>query len=317
MSSTDKSNKHLSCLCCQGRNLTAEPTLTSLFLSRAAWGGPSEMTDLLYCHDCGFRTYRRHLSSAEAKRYYSDYRGDRYVAERCRDEVFYSQSAYDRDEAWMASPHRQKEMLALVSERQPDIQDFRVVDFGGGDGRLIATLNCKRRAVFDLTASAVLPGVEKLTSESDLLREAWDLVVCAQTLEHISIPDLVLEQLRDIAAEDGFIYIELPTQQWTSHAAPGRLRNFILGLALKNRVFHKYLDLYSTAFRVKLGILPPLGLVPMREHVNFFTLDSIVKLGQRLSLQTVASQVSPLCGIQVLFRKPQGVAKASSTELSA
>lgn len=303
MNQSDISNSHLSCLCCRGNNLTTESTLTSLFLSRAAWEGPPEITDLLYCSDCGFRTYRRHLSDTEAKIYYSDYRGKRYVAERSRDEFFYNQSVYDRDEAWMASPRRQKEMLSFFLQIMPNIQDLNVLDFGGGDGRLIANLECKRRAVFDLTEIAVLPGVEKLTNESDLRQEAWDLIVCAQTLEHISAPDLALERMRDITAKNGYIYVELPDQQWISHAFPGRLRNYILALAFKSRSFHKFLDLYSTAFRVKYGILPPLGFVPMREHVNFFALDSIIKLGQQLSLELVASQISPFCGIQVLFRK--------------
>lgn len=90
MNQPDISNNHLSCLCCRGKNLTAESTLTSLFLSRAAWEGPPEITELLYCNDCGFRTYRRHLSDTEAKKYYSDYRGKRYAAERSRDEFFYN-----------------------------------------------------------------------------------------------------------------------------------------------------------------------------------------------------------------------------------
>ena len=270
MNQADKSNDQLSCLCCGGKKLTAESTLTSLFLSRAAWEGLPEVTDLLYCDDCGFRTYRRLLSYAEAKQYYSNYRGDRYVAERSQDELFYSQSVYDRDEAWMASPRRQKEMLDLISTRMPDTRDLQILDFGGGDGRLIANLECKRRAVFDLTGISVLPGVEKLMSESDLRQEAWDLIVCAQTLEHMSTPDLVLEKLRDITTKDGLIYVELQNQQWTSRAYPGRLRNDILAHAIRHRNFHKYLDLYSTAFRVKFGLLPPLGFVPMREHVNFF-----------------------------------------------
>lgn len=303
MNQSDISNSHLSCLCCRGKNLTTESTLTSLFISRAAWEGPPEITDLLYCNDCGFRTYRRHLSDTEAKKYYSDYRGKRYVAERSRDEIFYNQSVYDRDEAWMASPRRQKEMLNFISQIIPNTQDLKVLDFGGGDGRLIANLECKRRAVFDITAISVLPGVEKLTTESELRQEPWDLIVCAQTLEHISEPDLALEKMRDITAKDGYIYVELPDQQWISHAFPGRLRNYILALALRSRSFHKFLDLYSTAFRVKFGVLPPLGFVPMREHVNFFTLNSIIKLGQPLSLKTEASKISSCCGTQVMFRK--------------
>ena len=81
------------------------------------------------------------------------------------------------------------------------------------------------------------------------------------------------------------------------------MRNLMLSLAVKSRRLHQLMDLYSTAFRVKLGFLPPLGFAPMREHVNFFTLESISKLGERLALSTEASRISQTCGIQILFRK--------------
>ena len=79
--------------------------------------------------------------------------------------------------------------------------------------------------------------------------------------------------MRDLTNQGGLIYIELPSQQWRSDVHNGPIRNLLLRLAIKSRKLHQILDLYSTAFRVKIGCLPPLGFVPMREHVNFFTLE--------------------------------------------
>ena len=293
----------MNCTCCLSTNIRSESTLTSLFLSRAAWGGPPERTNLLYCRECGFRTYERPLHESESKRYYSDYRGRHYARERSRDELFYSQKNYDQDQEWMESPHRANEMLELVANAGHDINKFRVLDYGGGNGHFIEKLRCQEKAVFDLSTTPAISGIRKLSADSELHPDDWDLIVCAQTLEHISRPETVLNRMRDIASQGGLIYIELPSQQWHSDLHEGSMRNLMLSLAVKSRRLHQLMDLYSTAFRVKLGFLPPLGFAPMREHVNFFTLESISKLGERLALSTEASRISQTCGIQILFRK--------------
>jgi hypothetical protein len=111
-------------------------------------------------------------------------------------------------------------------------------------------------------------------------------------------------KLIELTTPGGFIYIELPLQIWKSYVGNNMIRNALLRIAKKYRVLHKILDLYSTAFRVKFMILPPFGFAPMREHVNFFTLPAIVKLGERLNLVPEISRINPFCGIQILFRKP-------------
>lgn len=290
------------CACCTSTNLRHEPTLTSLFLSRAAWNGSPESTNLIYCNNCGFRTYQRTLTEPEARNYYSNYRDDFYMKERCRDEIFYTRAAYNKDEEWMMSPRRQQELLAIVKDSGLSLRNLRVLDFGGGDGRLINNIPAKELAVFDYATILPLPGIAKIPPPDPC---SWDFVVCAQTLEHISNPINALSNIRSITATNGFIYIELPVQNWRSLAGNGALRKKILELSMKNRTFHKLADLYSTAFRVKFGILPPCGFVPMREHVNFFTLKSIVSLGENLSLKTIAARINSFSGIQVIFKKTQ------------
>ncbi len=291
------------CICCLSENLLFENTPTSLFLSRGAWGGSPEQTQLIYCKSCGFRTYERKLSESESKRYYSSYRGNSYVAERSRDELFYSQARYDQDEQWMASPHRQKEMLALLRKTGDDISQFSILDYGGDSGRFIFDLKCIRLAVYDLSEGRALSGVTKYSNIDDVPRSCWDLVVSTQTLEHISHPEVAIESMIDIAKQGGLIYIELPNQPWTSFAGRGKMRDALVKAAVKNRLLHKVMDLYSTFFRVKFNVLPPFGFAPMREHVNFFTIDSINKLGERHSLRIESSSINPSVGIQVLFRK--------------
>lgn len=44
------------------------------------------------------------------------------------------------------------------------------------------------------------------------------------------------------------------------------------------------LDFYSTAFRVKTGILPPLGFAKVHEHVNAFSSSSLARVLEKAGL---------------------------------
>jgi glycogen debranching enzyme len=303
MDEINYSHQQNQCICCNSTNIKVEPTLTSLFLSRSAWNGTPEYTDLLYCTECGFRTYRRNLSTSEAMQYYSNYRNINYIKQRSKDEIFYTKKQFNADAAWMTSPLRQQAFLDMINSAIPEFSNSQILDYGGGDGQLIANIMCQSKYVFDFSNIKTLPGINKIADQEELHRTAWDLIVCAQTMEHVSRPQLLMEELKSLTSTRGHIYIDVPSQQWKSCVLQGYVRKLILAKAKKYYYFHKFLDLYSTAFRVKFEILPPFGFVPMREHVNFFTLDSIIRLGQKSSLRAEHYREDPLCGIQVLFRK--------------
>lgn len=84
--------------------------------------------------------------------------------------------------------------------------------------------------------------------------------------------------MRDIAAllaDSGWLYLEVPNEQW--HPAPGgeTLRAAWIRQLLRWRPLLMATDLLCTACRIKLGRLPPLGFVAMREHLNFVNAESL------------------------------------------
>ena len=99
-----------------------------------------------------------------------------------------------------------------------------VLDFGGGDGRLMMPLVRRghRCAVLDYTATTV-PGVRRLGSTLADLKdsERFDVIVCNQVLEHLGSPREVLEQLRGRLRQHGLLYAEVPMELW-EHLPPGR-----------------------------------------------------------------------------------------------
>ena len=266
------------CLCCGSTKLDAQTTLTSLFLSRRAWGGTPVKTLLYRCLDCGFRFYERGLSDDEVRSLYRRYRTGEYQRERQKDEPFYTKRAHARiEESERSDARRQsfESVLARAGIRHAET----VLDYGGADGRLIAGLPAGRKAVYDIAGTAAVEGVEALTSESPF--SEWDLVVCAQTLEHVSDPLEFVRTLLATTRHGGHLYLEVPIQSWRDRSMPGALRDRVLQFALRYRWFHVALDVYSTAFRIKFAILPPFGIVPMREHLNFFSTAALNALAVR------------------------------------
>ena len=60
---------------------------------------------------------------------------------------FCTKTAYNRDEEWMASPRRQQEMLKIITGHVDNINSKNILDFGGGDGRLVSGITSNIKAV--------------------------------------------------------------------------------------------------------------------------------------------------------------------------
>ena len=70
------------CLCCGGTNLHTETTIVSPFLAKRAWNGKPELTNLIFCSNCGFRFFDRGLSDEEVSNYCPGLGDDEYVKAR-------------------------------------------------------------------------------------------------------------------------------------------------------------------------------------------------------------------------------------------
>ena len=273
-----------------------------MFVSRTAWQGRPELTSVHRCLDCDFRFHDRGLSDAEVAAFYADYRTDDYFERRHADEPFYTRKAHAEIERCEHSPARHAS-LALVLERgRVMLPVGSVLDYGGGDGRLISALNANRKAVFDLAAgTAMLTGIEAVPA--DQLREEWDLVVCAQTLEHVTDPLAMVQRLLALTRPGGSLYLEVPNEIWKNATFPGRIRNAVLRLASKWRWLFIAMDIYSTGFRIKAGVLPPLGFLPMREHLNYFTPQALEALVRRAGGEVTFAGFDSLGAIVAVARK--------------
>lgn len=93
----------------------------------------------------------------------------------------------------------------------------KVLDFGGGDARLMAPfaavgISC---SVIDYCPNPI-PGVRRLGSTiQDLPPESrFDAIVCSHVLEHLASPREVLARLRGHLEGKGVLYVEVPMEIW-------------------------------------------------------------------------------------------------------
>lgn len=262
------------CIACGGYDLERQTQIISGFLADRAWGGPPELTELICCRSCGFRFFERGLSDSEAKRFYRDYRGPQYLRQRQRWEPFYTKSRHAGVLAWASTPQRLDNLRSALRIAGAPSQFNSALDHGGGRGDMLSAVTALRKAVYDPSGAPVLKGIESFRQDSALPGD-WSLILCCQVLEHISDPSALLRHLSTLLADAGWLYVEVPFETWRSGAHNGALRRAWLSSLRRLAPLLITLDMASAAARIHLGRIPPGGFVSMREHLNFFSLESL------------------------------------------
>jgi ubiquinone/menaquinone biosynthesis C-methylase UbiE len=174
---------------------------------------------------------------------------------------------YD-DEIWRLVPdHAHPPPPHLVAFVEGLTPARRALDLGCGDGRLGRSLAAEDLVAADVSAVALerarrrLPDAELVVVEPDaplpFEDSAFDLVLCAETLEHVRDVQLLLSEARRVLAPGGRLAVTTP--------AHGRLT----GLDVLVRGFERRFD-------------------PLSPHVRFFTARSLARLLDELGFDVVS-----------------------------
>lgn len=273
-------------MCCGGMDLRTETTVVSPFLAKRAWNGKSELTRVVFCDQCGFRFFDRGLSAEEVAIYYKGYGNDDYVEDRHQYEPFYTAGVRRELQDWATSKDRRRGLSGILATAGAPQIFGSALDFGGGRGHMLLDIDARRRAVFDVDETHVEPGIEMIRS-SESLGDGWGLVLSCQVLEHLTDPLGCLKQIKNLLSVDGWLYVETPDEMWDNRAFPSKARDMLLRGLLKSPLLLLAGDIVGTACRKKLGVLPPFAFIPMREHLNYFTVDAMSALVERSGLQVV------------------------------
>lgn len=279
-----------SCLCCESRDLRAWPAIVAPFLAERALGGSPTRRRLLQCRRCGFRFFDVRLDDAEIARLYDGYRDERYLRERRRHEWWYTRRANEQlggDEGRVRA--RRAELSRFLGAHCSLDRVASVLDYGGDRGQLIPPELGVERFVFDVSGVPPADGVRSIRTERELAGRTFDLVLLSHVLEHVSEPAAFLERLRPLGRAGSLLYVEVPLERpRLGGVLRGRAGEAWLDLLLGAPRVLRAFDFYSTAFRVGLGVVPPLGFTKVHEHLSFFEPRSLRGLLARVGFEVVA-----------------------------
>lgn len=275
------------CLCCGSYRLRREVHIVSGFLAARAWNGKPELTDLIFCEDCGMRFFERGLDEDEVARYYQGYRNAEYQRSRHKWEPFYTAGQHASLLAWSGSAIRRDNLRHSLSRAAAPAFFNSVLDHGGSQGHMLAAVDALRKAVYDPSGRPAVEGVESFSQTWDLPQN-WSLILSCQVLEHVSSPVAYIKHIRALLADDGWLYVEVPNESWRPAFGGEVLRRRFLRTLLLTRSLLIAADVLCTVLRVKYRRLPPLGFIAMREHLNYFTAESLTALLERSGFRVEA-----------------------------
>ncbi|HTB22400.1 MAG TPA: methyltransferase domain-containing protein [bacterium] len=273
------------CPCCSGSRLRSYPALTAAFIADRALDGPRRGVRLLECLDCSFRFFASRFEPAEIQKLYSGYRGPAYYEARHRHEFWYSKKINDSlgdNPAEIAS--RNATVLEFIGSRVDPSGIASVLDYGGDRGQFIPPQLGKERFVFEISGLKAVDGVTMIPSKEGLSGLSFDLIILANVLEHSSDPGGLLKEIKALARPTGSSFlVTVPYERYRLGFIPTRGPAERLYAKFLDRVaawpdLGKVLDFYSTLFRVKTGVVPPLGYLTLHEHINFFNETSLAAL---------------------------------------
>jgi len=172
-----------------------------------------------------------------------------------------------------------------------------VLDYGGDRGQFIPYELGSKKFVFEVSDQIAAEGVVRLNSATEIKSNPPDLVILSHVLEHMPYPLEFLNQIKDEIGftADNWIYVEVPLERYkiiskskNSEKTREQEREAIIA---RHRWTWIPVDMYSTFFRVKYGVIPPFGIIKLHEHLNFFSKLSLEILLQLAGFTIESSSI--------------------------
>lgn len=248
----------ISCVACGSTDGKFYPAKASSFFEKRLGLGDIEF---MRCKRCGSETFPR-LTNEQMDRIYRDYREPSYNVDKY---------AGGPDGSFNYSPEyiavKQGLILDTLKAAGVSISDVAGcwLDYGGDRGQNIPSI-VKDKNIYDASNVQPFPGVHKFATLEDAWTKRYDVIVCAQTLEHLPYPEEVLHNIVSLTDRDTLIYIEVPDQ---SSFLPARSS------------LH-FLTRYPLFVRAEAAITGQ--HIVMDEHINKFSTKGMVALLERSGL---------------------------------
>ncbi len=292
------------CPCCANGDLQSRPVILAPFIARYVFDREPRMLCIKSCTNCGLVFFETRYNDQEIARLYDNYRGERYLTIRHRFEPWYTRKFND-DIGGHAGIGPRQEVYRRTLAAHADVEVIEtVLDYAGDRGQMMAGGPGRSHYVFDISGVSPVEGVISLSHGDALIGSEFDVVLLCGIVEHFAEPLIQVENVARFVRPGGLLYIEVPDESFRVDKIPEdqwyeRYLEFLLSAPLALSM----IDFWSTAVRVKLGLIPPLGFVKQHEHLNFFDLGSLSRLVGTAGL-TVLDCFRENGAVIVLCRRP-------------
>ncbi len=201
------------CIICGSKNIEKFPAKFSEFISRRVFDGENKNISIIRCLECGFSFYSYRFNQSENKKLYLNYRDEEYQMLREQFEPDYTKEKnylLKSDEIEFGS--REANMLRILNTHLSSINEIKtVLDFGGDKGQLIyKAFPAAKKYVYEISNPDVFEEITLINDLDKIKNMKFDLVICAQVLEHVSNPIDIIKLIKNYLMPDGYFYIEVP-----------------------------------------------------------------------------------------------------------
>ena len=260
-------------LICNSEKLRFVNTIVSDFvMARIAPGFKDNYkTQLCFCEECSFAFYKYRLNEKEEFKLYYHYRDEEYQRLREQSEYWYTKKINNLINKDKFALEEQKKVIRKIL-KDNSINNIEIaLDYGGNEGRtFFDELGTKEKYVFDISGLKTVEGVVNISNYEDLKNHSYNFIMCNMLFEHLTNPVLVMKKISAIGGKDTVYYIEVPSE---NPFLRGNKFSIAKHLEL---VFNPNYNLFRLAkYYFKTRKEP---FMPMKEHINFFTIESMKKM---------------------------------------
>lgn len=277
------------CLCCSSNHVTFDWGVISPFLSHRVFNKEPTKVKLYRCMKCNFSWSEQGLNTEQAMKLYQNYRGPEYFRERHHFEPWYTKTKNTEMSSERQMSARRQVMDDMLKKAY-EVHGIRpiglVIDFGGDRGQMLRDLPDDVKLVYEVS------GVEceewaQILNNIAMVNGKCDFVIACQVLEHVDDPVSVTQQIFSLARPGGWIYLEVPDEQWQQSGAAFKWREHWLDYIIQHPLLLKFLDFSSILLRIIIKKIPFFGFWSLREHLNFYTEKSLLNLANKVGIQTI------------------------------
>ena len=299
----------MKCIICGSEKIQSIDTIISEFVYERITSDRNvedarKKTKLCFCEDCTFAFYEYRLSEREADLLYRNYRDEEYQKTREKYEFWYTKKINDTLNHSNIQ-ERQKTIWDIVSCSTTDEMDS-ALDFGGNNGEMLSPegryIKARNRYVYDISGVDPVNGVHQINTFSELYNYHFDFIMCNSVFEHLAEPVDVIKKMWSIGDADTLYFLEVPSE---NPFIRGNKFSIIKNASLLFNPRYSWIRLAKYYFKQRKQ-----PLMPMKEHINFFTIKSVKTMLEsngyyviKLQEIEIKSPLGKASSIVALFKK--------------